>query len=257
MRDLGIDTKSISPGTAVSPADHSYQGHRVILGWIRGHQRSPTVSLTGVLPSLLEPGAQHVVRHGGVHPTAVSVREDRHPDLVEVGGQVAARGDSTPAGDYRLSGEESPGVRETGRLDVGVHVERDVTVQLQHGDVVLQVVRVVARMLLDGLDLHGEGDGLELLVQRGVAEPDHDAGGGSAGGAVSGGHDVLPPDQSSSANLPLELGTVGQERHLQEYIIIIIVIIIIISIITTTILTCQGNSPTSVLTPPTILVSLL
>ena len=196
--------------------------------------------------------------------------------LVEVGGQVAPRGHSAPAGDYRLSREESPGVRKTGRLDVGVDVERDVTVQLQHGDVVLEGVAVVARMLLDGLHVHGEGDGLELLVQGGVSQPDHDAGGGSAGRAVSCGYDVLLPDQSSSATLSLELCTREEERHLQEDIIIITIVVIIIIIvivikiivfiiiiITTiiitipTILTCQGNSPTSVLTPPTILVSLL
>ena len=99
VRDFGVDTESVFPSTAVSPADHSYQGHGSVLTGISRHQRSPAVSLTGVLPALLQTGAEHVVGHLTVHGATVSVREDSDPDLVEVGGEVAAGGHSSPARD--------------------------------------------------------------------------------------------------------------------------------------------------------------
>ena len=82
---------------------------------------------------------------------------------------------------YCLSWEESPSVRKTGWLDIWLNVKRNIAVDLQHGDVVLQGPSVVARMLVDPLHRPSEGDGLELLVKRGVSDPEVQTGGGPTG----------------------------------------------------------------------------
>ena len=83
--------------------------------------------------------------------------------------------------------------RQTDRLDVGVVRQRDRLVELQYGDVVLQCPAVVVWVLYDEGHLEGEGCGLVLLVQGGVAQSDVQLGGVQTVSAVGGRDDVHVP----------------------------------------------------------------
>ena len=105
-------------------------------------------------------------------------------------------------------------MRETSRLDVGLNVKRNVAVNLQHRDVVLQGAAVVAGMLLDTLDWPDEGHDLMLGVEGGVSNLELQVGGRHSVSAVSGGDDVLGPHESSATSLPVQSVPVEEHGHL-------------------------------------------
>ena len=115
---------------------------------------------------------------------------------------------------YCLSWEESPSVRKTGWLDIWLNVKRNIAVDLQHRDVVLQGAAVVAGMLLDTLDWPDEGHDLVLGVEGGVSNLELQVGGRHSVSAVSGGDDVLGPHESSATSLPVQSVPVEEHGHL-------------------------------------------
>ena len=105
-------------------------------------------------------------------------------------------------------------MRETGWLDVGLNVQRNIAVDLEHGDVVLQGAAIVAGMLLDTLDWPDEGHDLMLGVKGGVSNLELQVGGRHSVSAVSGSDDVLGPHESSSTALPVQSVSVEEHGHL-------------------------------------------
>ena len=105
-------------------------------------------------------------------------------------------------------------MRKTGRLDVWLNVQRNVAVDLQHGDVILQGAAVVAGMLLDTLDWPDEGHNLELGVEGGVSDLELQVGGRHPISAVSGGDDVLGPHESPATALPVQSVAIEEQGHL-------------------------------------------
>ena len=156
--------------------------------------RPPGVSLAAVLA--WAGSADHVVSDSpAVGRVAVLVGLDCHGDVVEDGGLVPARGESSPARDHgQLPGVVSAGGGgQAGGAHAGAEAHR--LGQGEDGEVVVQRAAVVVRVVGDGGD---GGPGEAAVVDPVLAQQDGDGGGGVASRAVGGREDVLGGDESSA-----------------------------------------------------------
>merc|ERR1719219_2993440 len=177
---LDVDPRDVLLTTADPPADDACE---LPDPSNLTHQRSPAISLAGVL-ALLPTGADKagvkdkVVAQPGLlqFPLTVEVSEDGQVDLLQdvLVGPDFTKGVLPPATDPApLPCEALEGVRKTNRRDVGVPGEINEAVNLYDSQVVVEVAGVVL-----GVDLHLQhvelnvGEELAVVVDVPLAQPD-------------------------------------------------------------------------------------
>merc|ERR1719412_825587 len=180
LAHLDIDAGHIPLATADAPADEASQlpGASAL-----ADQGTSTVALAGIL-ALLTAGADEARVEGEVIaearlsqlPLAVGVPEHGHVHLLEgvLVGAVATEGVLAPSSDEAaVTGKVCQGVRQADRGDVGVPLEVQEAVQLDDGDVVVQVSRIELRVDGDGEDVElNVGVELAVVVDIPLAEAD-------------------------------------------------------------------------------------
>lgn len=145
--NVGVDAVESGTGAALTPGDNTDEGAVNDEGTTR-------VTLAGVLATLLEAGADHVLGDaatvGGVAGLAV---HDGDGDLLELGGAAAALLEGTPSGDDGLRASGGVGAGR-GESDVGDAVALgDGVGELPDGNVVVVGIGIVVGVVDDLGDL--------------------------------------------------------------------------------------------------------